>query len=87
MLLGRVRAIEDKCNVTLTEITEMWVRALNMEPKGEMTAPLYKDRSAPWMHLEGELILSILEINEEAPPTCASGGSGEPYAWQRTQMM
>ena len=46
----------------------MWVRALNMEPKGEMTAPLYKDRSAPWMHLEGALILLILEINEQTPP-------------------
>ena len=68
MLLGRVRAFDGKCNVTLTEITEMWVRAPDTETKVKMIAPLYKDRSSHWMHLEGALILSILEINEQAPP-------------------
>ena len=67
MLLGKGKTFDDKCNVKLTEITAMWVRAPDTETKGEMIAPLYKDRSAPWMHLEGTLILSILEINKQCP--------------------
>ena len=50
----------------------MWVRAPDTKTKGEMVAPLYKDRSVPRMHLEGTSILSILKIKEQAPSSDVS---------------
>ena len=58
--------------MTLTGITEMWVRAPDTETKGEMIAPLYTDRVVPRMHLEGTSILSILKIKEQAPSSNVS---------------
>jgi hypothetical protein len=66
MLLGRVSAFDKRCNTALKEVTVMWIRVPNMETKGETVAPLYRDIFVPRMQ-EGELILSILKIKEQAP--------------------
>ena len=65
ILLGRVRAFDQGCNMDLEEVREMWVRLPKAETKGETIAPLYKDRIIPRLLLGGESIISILKIKEQ----------------------
>ena len=62
MFLGRVRAFDNRCNMVLEEVTEMWVRVPETETKGKTITPLYKDRFVLRMLLGGDSIISILKI-------------------------
>ena len=66
-----MRNFDKRCNMAVKDVMEMSVRYLIWRHM-ETVAPLYMDRFVPKILLEGESILSILNIKEQASKHCST---------------